>query len=150
MKKCSIFHLLLKTPLTFSKKFFLLFDSVHILKRIRNIWIKLKIYKKQFFSLDITSRRKQTENAASSIFGVGAHLYHMNVCCSKKFNLNQLKKFKTNLLNQSKQKTQGLQKNLCKIFTIENVAALKCLIGSFYVKFENWQKTSTFLTIICK
>ena len=140
----SIFHLSSKIHFDIMQKIFMLFDSVHILKGIRNIWINLKNYKKSFSFPSLSPAGLIEQRMLRASFAKLEHIYITEMDCS----LKKAPSLSWKALHPHSLERQCVSLAL-KVFTITNAAALQYL-GPFDTKRKNWEETSTFIILICK
>ena len=121
-------------------KIFLLFDSVHIFKCIRNNWINLKNYRKTLTFPEIDNLGNMLQ--ASFVDLEVIHNLEMSKILKKAPQLTW------KALHLHSLERQNVKLAL-KIFNDSNIAALKCY-GPDHENLENWKGTSLFISIICK
>ena len=123
-----------------TRKIFLLFDSVHIFKCIRNNWINLKNYRKTLTFPEIDNLGNMLQ--ASFVDLEVIHNLEMSKILKKAPQLTR------KALHPHSLERQNVKLAL-KIFNDSNIAALKCY-GPDHENLENWKGTSLFISIICK
>ena len=127
-------------PIDKNEKIFLLFDSVHILKCIRNNWINLKNHNKTFTFPDFSG----LDTMLRASFGDLECIHDLEV--SKV--LKEAPQLSWKALHPHSLERQNVKLAL-KIFADTNAAALKCY-GPTMEKLKNWEGTSSFISVICK
>ena len=121
-------------------KIFILFDSVCILKCIRNNWINLKFFKRTF-TFPVFNDYNEILCAS---FAELEHVYETG----KSLTIRQAYRFSWKELYPHSIERQNVKLAL-RIFNEPNVAALKCL-GPDCEKLSYWNGTSLFIDIILK
>ena len=127
-------------PVDPSNKIFLLFDSVHILKCIRNNWINLKNYKKTFTFPDLDN----FQNLMRASFAELETIYNVEMSMV----LKKAPQLTWKALHPHSLERQNVKLAL-RIFNDTNCAALICY-GPVEDNLENWKGTSLFIATIWK
>lgn len=123
-------------PVNKIDKIFILFDSVHILKCIRNNWINLKNFKKTFTFPGFDDNNIVFRASFADL----EHIYEME----KSLTIKQAYRLTWKALHPHSIERQNVKLAL-RIFNESNVAALKCLDQDC-----NWNGTALFIDIILK
>ena len=122
------------------EQIFFLFDSVHILKCIRNNWINFKNHKKTFTFPNFEDDEKLSRASFAELENL--YLLETSHTLKKAPNLSWKALHPHSLERQS-------VKLALKIFTDTNAAALNCY-GPNHENLEHWKGTATFIMLIWK
>lgn len=131
--------LFIYNPVDPDKKIFLLFDSVHLLKSVRNNWLNLKNRTQSF-----TYPAWSDESTKKASFSDLKHLYKIE----KKSLLKEAPRLSWKALYPHSLERQKVSLAL-QVFHETNIAALK-IMGPSRCDFESWEGTADFLKIICR